>query len=237
MGRWCLDGRPAVTRDAAGKKIWTTRRLARLTECFGMDSEEASSSLSHYRGGDVIDVGAHQGAYCFLLSCKAKPGDRFYAFEPEPVCFPVLQHNLADLGELYGQVRFVGLPVPVGNGAACKFTFPMGEHYHPGVMSSAAGEPGAMPTVRLDDLVRQFGLKPAFVKVDVEGAEVFVIEGMQQVLREYRPVLMVEFHPLFQPGAESLEKAVLMLQQAGYRKVHMVDGPVARREYWLPPDN
>ncbi len=42
--------------------------------------------------------------------------------------------------------------------------------------------------VRIDDL----GLAPAWVKIDVEGAEMEALRGMERTLTEHRPVLMVE---------------------------------------------
>lgn len=42
--------------------------------------------------------------------------------------------------------------------------------------------------VRVDDL----GLAPAWVKIDVEGAEMQALHGMEKTLAEHRPVLMVE---------------------------------------------
>ena len=42
--------------------------------------------------------------------------------------------------------------------------------------------------VRVDDL----GLDPAWVKIDVEGAEMQALRGMEKTLTEHRPVLMVE---------------------------------------------
>jgi FkbM family methyltransferase len=42
--------------------------------------------------------------------------------------------------------------------------------------------------IRIDDL----GLAPAWVKIDVEGAEMEALRGMEKTLSEHRPVLMIE---------------------------------------------
>jgi FkbM family methyltransferase len=44
------------------------------------------------------------------------------------------------------------------------------------------------PVVRLDDLA----LDPAFIKIDVEGAELAVLRGLLQTLRRRRPILLIE---------------------------------------------
>lgn len=207
--------------------------MARVAKAFHFDSVEAALSRRYYAGGDVLDVGSHQGAYCFLFAGKARRGTSFFAFEPELTSYRILAHNLATLGGTYPDVRFVALPVPVGNGAPAAFTFPMGENFHPRVVSAPDGV-SAPPTVRLDNFVTSLGLRPEFVKVDVEGAEVFVIEGMLEILRSHRPVLMLEVHPHFQPAPDSLETTYQRLSAAGYQKAESVECHVSRQEFWLP---
>jgi hypothetical protein len=52
----------------------------------------------------------------------------------------------------------------------------------------------AVPVVPVDDLVAAADV----VKIDVEGAELEVLEGMQRVLQAPELVLIVEWHPLLQ---------------------------------------
>lgn len=49
-------------------------------------------------------------------------------------------------------------------------------------------------TIALDDYCPPI---PDVVKIDVEGAELDVLKGMREVLRENHPVLFVEIHPQF----------------------------------------
>ena len=44
----------------------------------------------------------------------------------------------------------------------------------------------------LDGLVERHGLKPRFVKIDVEGAEGVVLEGATELLSHHRPVILSE---------------------------------------------
>ena len=36
--------------------------------------------------------------------------------------------------------------------------------------------------------------KPDFVKIDVEGVEMEVLQGMSQVIRDYKPAMLIEMH-------------------------------------------
>jgi hypothetical protein len=47
---------------------------------------------------------------------------------------------------------------------------------------------------RLDDFVASGGPAPQLIKVDVEGAELEVLKGAIEIIRTFRPVLIVEVH-------------------------------------------
>ena len=50
-------------------------------------------------------------------------------------------------------------------------------------------------TVAIDDLVRAGGLPtPDVVKIDVEGAEIAVLEGMRETIDRHRPAIICELH-------------------------------------------
>ncbi|HCF63901.1 MAG TPA: hypothetical protein DEU93_06860 [Chitinophagaceae bacterium] len=51
--------------------------------------------------------------------------------------------------------------------------------------------------IRLDTFVQRDNARvPHFIKIDVEGAEVYVIQGAMNLLRKHKPMLMIEVHSL-----------------------------------------
>jgi hypothetical protein len=46
--------------------------------------------------------------------------------------------------------------------------------------------------VGLDNFVKGKSVRPDFVKIDVEGAELDVLDGMQDTLNQIRPALLIE---------------------------------------------
>lgn len=64
----------------------------------------------------------------------------------------------------------------------------------------------------MDILSKYYSFRnPDFIKIDVEGAEKFILEGLATTLKEYRPVLMIEVH-----GRISVEQSFRFLEKYSY---------------------
>jgi hypothetical protein len=63
---------------------------------------------------------------------------------------------------------------------------------------------------------------PTVVKIDVEGAEVAVLEGMRRVLAEHRPVVICELHGTHAAFVE-------LCRSVGYRAINL-EGTVGVEE-------
>jgi hypothetical protein len=71
----------------------------------------------------------------------------------------------------------------------------------------------------LDDLCQERGLTRAnLVKIDVEGAELSVLRGMERILREMRPVIVLEMEPhLLESFGTSTDSLLAFLAAYDYR--------------------
>jgi FkbM family methyltransferase len=92
------------------------------------------------------------------------------------------------------------------------------------------GQPGdgtarEVPVVRLDDLREERGLAPPYVvKVDVEGAELAVLDGAARVLEETELVLLEVQLFEFLPGAPQLHDVVRYMADRGFAVYDMFGG-------------
>jgi len=72
-----------------------------------------------------------------------------------------------------------------------------------------------VPVIALDEEIAAGALPPPdVVKIDVEGAEIAVLEGMAGTLAEHRPAVICELHDTHREFAEHMASA-------GYRVVNL----------------
>ena len=166
-------------------------------------------------GDTVLDVGAHAGYYSLLSSLLVGDSGAVWAFEPNPRNFRSLRANL----ELNGcrNARAVQLAVSDRTGEAC---FEAGSGSGTGHLSAGGSLP--VRTVSLDEFCAERGIRPAAVKIDVEGAELDVLAGAKRVLGESRPVVFLSTH-----GAGLHDSALRWLAEAGYAARAVDGGDVA----------
>ncbi|MEO8481866.1 MAG: FkbM family methyltransferase [Acidobacteriota bacterium] len=148
-------------------------------------------------GAAAYDIGANLGLYTLPLLQLAGASGMVYAFEFNPVCVTCLQATLKEAHYRNGVV----IPVAIGRSdgtldATINYgSTAVGITAVSGFFAAKVGAPVTVPCLRLDTAIERFSLRPPdFVKVDVEGAEAMVVEGMEQTLARHRPILLFELH-------------------------------------------
>jgi FkbM family methyltransferase len=171
---------------------------------------------------DVIDVGSNVGLFT-VLAAKNLSSGRVLAAEPTDAAFELLETNTSQ--NLVGAkvILYKGLVADVDGASQINVVTgreeysSMGDVIHP----SVAGQPTqniTVPTKTLDSLVAQHNLRPALIKVDVEGAEGMVFSGAEKTLLKYRPVIISEFsRPLLERNGSSPEQIVSYFERFGYK--------------------
>jgi FkbM family methyltransferase len=196
----------------------------------GMYEPELQQALRDWvAGGAVVyDVGANIGYVGLLFSRAVGEQGRVVCFEALPANVARIQRNLA-LNGMEERVQVV-------HAAMVDQSLPVRFLVHPSnAMGKAVGSAGReqvdayvqeieVPGLTLDEFVfSQGGLPPQVVKMDIEGGEVLAVRGMERLLAEVRPVLMIELHGQAAAAAvwESLKRHgyVLRRMQSGYPPV------------------
>jgi FkbM family methyltransferase len=171
--------------------------------------------LRQSSGGAFIDVGANAGAYVYVAS-KHIPAQEIYAFEPQ-------EKYVRRLRALFSKIHVEQIALSSSTGEA-RFKVPeiQGRTYPTrGTLESfvETGESGAqyevVPLMRFDEYRSTHGITAIrVIKIDVEGHERSVLEGMQQTLAELHPSLIIEVEQ--RHHAEPIGGIFAFLQGLGY---------------------
>ncbi len=138
--------------------------------------------LAETEGGLFVDVGANIGYYSVLWT-KARQGNRCIAIEASPRNIELIRSNLRSNGVVEA-CQF--LPIAASNTSG-SISFDQGPESQTGWggISEGVGSGSRVITVEcqpLDELIPE-GQPVRLLKIDVEGAEALVLEGMERLLR------------------------------------------------------
>jgi FkbM family methyltransferase len=175
-------------------------------------------------GSTILDVGANIGAHTLELARRVGAAGKIFAFEPTFFAYSKLLRNLALNPSLAEIVVAEQLMLAASDDRVTEpeiySSWPLApdrvlhaKHFGRLQMTEGAR------SISLDTYLRQVGiLRIDFIKLDVDGFECEVLEGAQQSLEKFRPVIIMELAPycLRDRGA-SLERLVDMLLRWGYR--------------------
>lgn len=153
-------------------------------------------------GYTVVDIGANIGYFTLLAARLAGKKGKVYTFEPEPRNYNILLKNIALNG--YGNV--VPVPKAVSNvGGTVRLYLSskdIGAHtirqYHDKRQfdEKESGEFVEIESVTLDEFFEDKKHPIDVIKMDIEGAEMAALLGMDKVIRENENLKMfVEFYP------------------------------------------
>jgi FkbM family methyltransferase len=160
-------------------------------------------------GGVVINAGAclgdHTAAYAHIVGSQG----HVYAFEPRPDTFAALEKNMS----VFKNVHVLNCALSDTNGTVNLVLDPnVGASY----TTSAEGDVKIEPA-KLDDLFLTTFTRCDFIHLDAEGYEPRILLGAQELIRKFRPALVLELcdHHLKRAGSSETE-LLSLLKKWGY---------------------
>ena len=138
----------------------------------------------------VMDIGANAGYYSLIAAKKA---GQVYAFEPSPVMRKQLEENIA-----LNKIQNISVIPYAASDREGTATLYLSANDNTGMtgMQPAANFSGATVTINticIDEWIETKG-SPTIntIKIDVEGAEMKVLEGMKDLLKRDHPDIFIE---------------------------------------------
>jgi FkbM family methyltransferase len=178
-------------------------------------------------GSTVVDVGANVGFFTFKFARWVGEQGIVIAIEPDFENFETLTTKITAAG-LERRVRLHQAAAAEQSGSVRL----QRNELHPGDHRITFSAQGIMvPAVTVDDLIAEAGAQSvSLVKIDVQGAEMLVLEGAKRTLEQIRPALFVELDDrnLVHFGS-SAHALVARLEQAGYQMHELANEGSPRR--------
>jgi FkbM family methyltransferase len=198
---------------------------------YWVDRAELRFLCARLKPGQVaVDVGCHKGAYTYWMQRCVGPRGSVYAFEPQPQQANYLRrvfdatryHNVTLLPlALSDSVGRRSLYMPTGSTHDATLEQGVGGNVSQTQFSASSPmlrTPRSTFTVEvttLDEFFAHQSRGPHFVKIDVEGHELMVIEGARQTLSRYHPTMIVECEARHRPDGD-VRPVFELLESLGY---------------------
>lgn len=146
-----------------------------------------------------LDIGANYGQMSIILSkyLESIGGGKVYSFEAEPYVGSILKKNV--LANNCGNIEIVLGAVHNKNGNKVVFPepdFKRFDSYGAYGVAPFASKGRMVETVTIDSLNISDNI--SFIKVDIQGSDLFALQGAKETILKNKPVIVFEFEEQFQ---------------------------------------
>jgi FkbM family methyltransferase len=176
----------------------------------------------------VVDVGANIGWYTINLG-KLENVEKVFAFEPIPYTFEYLKKHVTLNGVSNAEIFNCGLSSEVGQREFFWTTEETGSSSMANIRERTAINVVKCELNTLDNFMKSRNVSVDFLKIDVEGAELFVLQGAKNSIERYKPVIFAEllrkwagkfnYHP---------NDVIQLLESSGYSTFVASEGKLKR---------
>lgn len=183
------------------------------------EGEEVELSLKMIdRSLPLVELGGSIGVVACTLNRVLEHPEKHVVVEANPRLIPLLEENRRANG-----ARFEIVPAAIGYGGLT-ITFTLGDSVS-GSIRETAGRKVEVPTVSLRSLIEDRGLGRVNLVMDIEGAEIDLIENELDVMEAYVQCVVMETHDRFVGGGKT-DRMLERLEAAGFATELRTDGDV-----------
>jgi len=172
------------------------------------------------KGDTILDIGANQGEYAIWAARLTGNSGQVHAYEPLTSMYGQLNDNISLNPALRITPHQMGLSDKPG-----RLKLYSNDNHNEGVNTlfpDPTHESKVLEEIELNTLdleVERLALnKIDLIKIDVEGAELMVLNGGKSTIAKHRPILFLEFNEkAFQTAGYSSADILTFLEAFGYR--------------------
>jgi FkbM family methyltransferase len=174
------------------------------------------------KGSIVLDVGVNFGQMSILFSEMTGDDGVVYAFEADDFVFDVLKKNI----DANGRKNIEPIFGAVFNESGKELFFPKQDFKRFAAYGSYGIDPNAdsgrkVTSLMIDDI--DFAKSISFMKVDVQGSDLFALQGARETIRQHRMPILFEFEQQFQDEfGTSFQDYVEFVDSIGYEFAEVI---------------
>jgi FkbM family methyltransferase len=214
---------PGISRTLIKPKFF--RKWHREPEFMDIIEKEVT------KGMVAFDLGANIGYVTLCLANLIGKQGHVYAVEPSPHNFEILKKNIS-ANNLEDRVDAYHYAISSESGVI-NFNLCAESNLHSIIKTKYTKETIEVNSVSIDDFFddKKF---PNFIKMDIEGAELQALEGINEILKksdESMKILM-EIHPMYY-SQDKFAKQLKRLFDAGFKAKYVVSAGTARPDFFV----
>jgi FkbM family methyltransferase len=206
-----------VVRDGVRLKVHPEARSTFELACYWSPEmvEELDTFIANTANRQrLLDVGALYGFFSLVFAANDRTKAAL-AVDPSPLAFATLLYNIhANCAR-----NILASECALSNDSGTLQMHYSGEEVVAGD-ADRGGRPLRVEKRTGDSLCEAYSFAPDIVKIDVEGHEVNVVQGLRETIGRHRPLIFLELHPpMIRANEENARQADLVreLIEFGYR--------------------
>lgn len=171
----------------------------------------------------ILDIGANIGLHALSFSAMAKDG-LVIAYEPQPKTFRTLQQNI-----FQNYIKnIIPLNVAIAKESALAEFYVMSDDAYSSLIDTGRKELTEKVKVLCTAIDGLLGaIKVDFVKIDVEGLELNVLQSMSSLIVQHHPVIFCEIYK-GNIVYNNPEETITYLRSFGYQVYRVIDSLLIR---------
>jgi FkbM family methyltransferase len=194
--------------------------------------ESAALKMAAAEARVIFDVGANIGFYSLNWATALKPGCTIHAFEPVPLTYDRLCRNV-ELNAFGDKIITSNLALGTAKSVMAMYLPSFSGSSASSLQDLHPEEHSTRVEVSVDTLDDYFLAsghdRLDFMKIDVEGAELLVLQGGLQTLANHKPLMFMELlRKWAKPFGYHPNDVIALLSRQGYRCYSHQNGKLVR---------
>ncbi len=225
-----------VIRNIQGSKMYLNLRdygLSKQLFLNGIREPECTKIMKKElkKGMVIAEIGANIGYYALLEASIIGEKGKIYAIEPFPSNFNLLQKNI----KLNSYDKIIEpYNIAISNYSGKEKLYVTTKHNLCNMLATEADEFVEVKTETLDNFIKN-KQTPDLIRMDIEGFEYYVLEGMRKTMRQCNSCkIFIELHP-YQMDQKGLDfkKPIKTIFDLGFKPKYIVKehGPLKEESY------